>query len=202
MISLPAVMAEFSLGSSPSIDSEVTDLPLPDSPTRATVAFLGMSKLMPFTASKLVFLSRRKLTRRLRTERSGSMGRGDPWRRFRMKCRCALRELSFRATRGICFLGTASTNQIPRHFVPRDDSAAWPIAGRYASCSWAALSFQFRIQRVPQRIGEQAERRDQQGHRGSGRGELPPLAQNELVLGFVQHRSPRHDVDGHAESQK
>src|SRR6266567_8001962 len=73
MISLPGVMVEFSLGSSPSIDSEVTDLPLPDSPTRATVAFLGMSKLMPFTASKLVFLSRRKLTRRFLTERRVSI---------------------------------------------------------------------------------------------------------------------------------
>src|SRR6266567_15703 len=68
MISLPCATVAFSFGRRPSIDSDVTDLPLPDSPTSATVAFLGMSKLMPFTASKLVFLSRRKLTRRLRTE--------------------------------------------------------------------------------------------------------------------------------------
>src|SRR5450631_1679739 len=69
MISLPGRTSAFSLGSSPSIDSEVTDLPLPDSPTSATVEFCGISKLMPFTASKIVSLSSRKLTRRLRTER-------------------------------------------------------------------------------------------------------------------------------------
>jgi hypothetical protein len=66
-------MSEFSFGRRPSIDKDVTDFPLPDSPTSATVAFLGMSKLIPRTASKIVSLSSRKLTRRLRTESSVSI---------------------------------------------------------------------------------------------------------------------------------
>src|SRR5436309_3231473 len=73
MISLPGSTLALSFGSKPSIDKDVTDFPLPDSPTNATVAFLGMSKLIPLTASKVVCSSRRKLTRRLRTERSGSI---------------------------------------------------------------------------------------------------------------------------------
>jgi hypothetical protein len=36
----------------PRIASEVTDLPLPDSPTSATVEFFGMSNEIPLTASK------------------------------------------------------------------------------------------------------------------------------------------------------
>ena len=44
---------EFSGGSRPRMASAVTDLPLPDSPTSATVAFLGMSKEMPLTASNV-----------------------------------------------------------------------------------------------------------------------------------------------------
>ena len=47
-------MIEFSGGSSPSIASDVTDLPLPDSPTSATVLLRGMSNEMPFTASNVV----------------------------------------------------------------------------------------------------------------------------------------------------
>ena len=77
-ISLPGRTLAFSLGSRPSIDSEVTDLPLPDSPTSATVAFFGMSKLIPLTASKVVSLSSRKLIRRLRTESRVSMASRDP----------------------------------------------------------------------------------------------------------------------------
>ena len=49
---------EFSGGSRPRIASEVTDLPLPDSPTSATVEFLGMSKEMPLTASNVVVAGR------------------------------------------------------------------------------------------------------------------------------------------------
>src|SRR5450755_2793070 len=115
MISLPGRTDAFSLGSRPRIESDVTDLPLPDSPTSATVELPGMSKLMPFTASKTVCLSRRKLTRRLRTERRGSM--------------CVE--------------------------IFRWDSSA--------GCRCA--SFQFRIERVAQRVGKQAERGDQQRHR-------------------------------------
>ena len=45
---------EFSGGSRPSIASDVTDLPLPDSPTSATVLLRGMSNEMPLTASNVV----------------------------------------------------------------------------------------------------------------------------------------------------
>src|SRR6266542_4687072 len=111
-ISLPGRTLAFSLGRRPSIDSEVTDLPLPDSPTSATVAFFGMSKLIPLTASKVVSLSSRKLIRRLRTESSVSMA--------------------------------------SRH----------PVA-----------LLQFRIQRVAQGIGKEAERGDQNRHERSGGSE-------------------------------
>ena len=47
---LPGGTVEFSLGSRPRIARAVTDLPLPDSPTSATVLFTGMSRLMPLTA--------------------------------------------------------------------------------------------------------------------------------------------------------
>src|SRR5438105_4146757 len=153
MISLPRRTVAFSLGSKPRIESDVTDLPLPDSPTRATVELVGMSKLMPFTASKAVCLSRRKLTRRLRTVRRVSI---LWWRSFaRLKGR-----------------------------VP------------------ANALFQLRIERVAQRVGEQAERGDQQRHRRPRCRELPPLAQYQLVLRLVEHRSPGHDVDRNAEPQE
>src|ERR1700682_2906651 len=130
MISLPTRTVAFSLGRRPRMESDVTDLPLPDSPTRATVELVGMSKLMPFTAPKAVCLSRRKLTRRLRIERRVSIYR---WRSF---------------------------------------------AGLSTECRYP--SFQLRIERVAQRVGEQAERRDKQRHRRSRCRELPPLAQDEL----------------------
>src|ERR1700687_5636221 len=153
MISLPRRTVAFSLGSKPRIESDVTDLPLPDSPTRATVEWVGMSKLMPFTASKAVCLSRRKLTRRLRTVRRVSI---LLWRSFaRLKGRMPANAL-----------------------------------------------FQLRIERIAQRVGEQAERRDQQRHRRSRCRELPPLAQDQLVLRLVEHRSPGHDVDRDAETQE
>ncbi len=72
-ISLPLWVIEFSGGSSPRIASEVTLLPEPDSPTSATVAFRGMSKEMPRTASNVLWRSRRNETRRLRTLTSGSV---------------------------------------------------------------------------------------------------------------------------------
>src|ERR1700693_929226 len=112
MISLPTRTVAFSLGKRPRIESDVTDLPLPDSPTRATVALVGMSKLMPFTASKSVCLSRRKFTRRLRTE-----------------------------------------------------SRVFIYGGELSLCSGqdaALASFQLRIERVAQRVGEQAERGNEQ----------------------------------------
>src|SRR5664279_2557726 len=116
MISLPGSTVAFSFGNRPRIDNEVTDLPLPDSPTSATVLFCGMSKLIPFTASNVVCLSSRKLTRRLRTERMFSM------------VTCSLRSL------------------------------------------------EFRIERIAQRIREQAEGGHQHRHEGAGCGQLPPFA--------------------------
>src|SRR5450755_2938525 len=89
MISLPGRTDAFSLGSRPRIESEVTDLPLPDSPTSATVELPGTSKLMPLTASKTVCLSRRKLTRRLRTERRDSIVLGDLSLGLKAGGRCA-----------------------------------------------------------------------------------------------------------------
>jgi hypothetical protein len=55
-------------GSRRTIDIAETLLPEPDSPTRATVAFSGTSKLTPRTASTVRVLPSRKLTRRSRTE--------------------------------------------------------------------------------------------------------------------------------------
>ena len=66
-------MIEFSGGSRPRIASEVTDLPLPDSPTSATVRFFGMSNEMPFTASNVWSRSIWNETRRSRTRTSGSL---------------------------------------------------------------------------------------------------------------------------------
>ena len=43
------------------------DLPLPDSPTKATVAFTGILKLMPLTVSMYCFSSFLKLTRKFST---------------------------------------------------------------------------------------------------------------------------------------
>ena len=69
---LLASTIEFSGGRRPRIASEVTDLPEPDSPTSATVAFCGMSNEMPRTASYVVLRSRRNETDRSRTRTSGS----------------------------------------------------------------------------------------------------------------------------------
>src|ERR1700676_5281344 len=150
MISLPSRTVAFSLGKSPRIESDVTNLPVPDSPTRATVELVGMSKLMPFTASKAVCLSRRKLTRRLRTVRRVSI---LLWRSF--------------------------ARRVP-----------------------ANALLQLRIERVGQRVGEQAEGGDQQRHRCPRCRELPPLAQDQLILRLVEHRTPGHDVDRDAETQE
>src|SRR4029453_15953058 len=97
---------EFSGGRRPSIASEVTDLPEPDSPTSAIVLFFGMSNEMPFTASNTVFLSSGTELFRLRTLTSVSMA----------------------------------------------------VVIR----SGPQPSFEFRIQRIAQRVGEEAERRDEQ----------------------------------------
>ena len=50
---------------------EVTDFPEPDSPTRAMVRFLGISKLMPLMAWKGSPSSMRKATFRFWTETRG-----------------------------------------------------------------------------------------------------------------------------------
>src|SRR5438552_1874338 len=142
MISLPASTVAFSFGSKPRIDREVTDFPLPDSPTSATVAFWGISKVMPLTASKVVCLSRRKLTRRLRTDSRGSL---------------------------------------------------LIVSGSL---------FKLGIERVAQRIGEQTEGGDQERHGRARRRQLPPLAEDQLVLRLIEHRAPRHDVDRNAETEE
>ncbi len=46
------------------IAKEVTDLPLPDSPTKATVVFAGISKEIPLTVSIYCLSSPLKLTRK------------------------------------------------------------------------------------------------------------------------------------------
>src|SRR6478609_4291071 len=109
MISLPGSTVAFSFGSKPRIDSDVTDLPLPDSPTSATVEFVGMSKLMPLTASKVVSLSSRKLTRRLRIESSGAVivffrsqiarAAGRSWS-FQFRVQCVAQSVGEQAERG------------------------------------------------------------------------------------------------------
>src|SRR6266542_4198015 len=147
--SLAGSTIEFSGGSKPRIESAVTDLPLPDSPTSATVLLRSMSNEMPFTASNVWCLSRRNPTRRLRTRISGSVA---------------------------AFLLSAISSPQP--------------------------SLELRIERVAQRVGEQTERGDEQRHRCTGGDELPPLAEDQLVLRLVQHRSPRHDVDRNAEAEE
>src|SRR5579864_7103473 len=147
-------MIEFSGGRRPSIASDVTDLPDPDSPTSATVLSRGMSNEMPLTASNVELRSRRNDTRRLRTLISGSL---------------------------------------------MDDPAVLMIA----PCpSNSHASLEFRIERIAQRVGEERERGHQHRHRGAGGDQLPPLAEDQLVLRLVQHRAPRHDVDGYAEAQE
>src|SRR5262249_42771426 len=141
---------EFSGGSSPRIARDVTDLPLPDSPTSATVRLRGISNETPLTASNMVPLSIWKATLRLRTRTSGSV---------------------FEACIASVILGPQP-------------------------------SLEPRIERVTQRVGEEAERGHECGHRGGGGDELPPFAEDQLVLRLVQHRSPRHDVDRNAESEE
>ena len=65
--SLSGEMIACSRGSRRMIDIAETDLPLPDSPTSATVEFVGTSNDMPLTASKIVPPSSRKLTPRFLT---------------------------------------------------------------------------------------------------------------------------------------
>src|SRR5260221_7724206 len=62
-----------SFGKRRTIDIADTDLPLPDQPKRATVAFFGTSKEIPFTASNTCPPSSRNLTPRLLTSRSLSI---------------------------------------------------------------------------------------------------------------------------------
>src|SRR5580692_5281766 len=70
---LPSSTIADSGGNSPIIAIADTDLPLPDSPTRATVVFERTLKLTPLTASKVCVLSRRKRTLRSQTS-SNSCG--------------------------------------------------------------------------------------------------------------------------------
>ena len=44
------------------VASEVTDLPLPDSPTKATVVLVGMANEIPLTVSMYCLFSALKLT--------------------------------------------------------------------------------------------------------------------------------------------
>jgi hypothetical protein len=61
-------------GSKPITASELTDLPLPDSPTSATVALRGTLKDTPLIASTVVLRSTRKAMRRLLISSSGVCG--------------------------------------------------------------------------------------------------------------------------------
>ena len=54
------------------IASALTDFPLPDSPTSATVLFAGTTNEIPLTASKKVFLPVLNETRKLSTSRRGT----------------------------------------------------------------------------------------------------------------------------------
>src|SRR5688572_31249901 len=47
-------------------------------------------------------------------------------------------------------------------------------------------ALELRVECVAQRIGEQAERGDEERHRRRRRDELPPLAEDQLVLRLVQ----------------
>ena len=82
-----------------------------------------------------------------------------------------------------------------------DERIGRPSRWIHAQCR-SSLPFEFRIERVAQRVGEEAERRDQRRHRDGRRDELPPLAEDQFVLRLVQHRAPRHDVHRHAEPQE
>src|SRR6188472_1138534 len=150
-ISLAGSTIEFSGGSRPSIASDVTDLPEPDSPTSATVLFRGMSNVMPLTASNVVFRSSRNDTRRLRT-----LTRGPP-------------------PSGV-LIDVAGP-------APQRGALSFARSG-----SRAGAALELRIERVAQRVGEQRERRHQQRHRRAGGDQLPPLAEDQLVLRLVQHR--------------
>ena len=137
----------FSGGSSPRIASEVTDLPLPDSPTSATVRVAR-----DVEADAL---------HRLEASWCRSRRNDDPQvAHADQQVRCVLLML-----------------------VPR-------------------ASLELRIERVAQRVGEQAERGDEHRHRRARRGELPPLAEDQLVLRLVEHRAPGHHVDRHAEAEE
>jgi len=68
----PGSTSVVSGASRPITASELTDLPLPDSPTSATVLLSGTSNEMPSSASKVLRLSVRKAMRRSRTRSSGS----------------------------------------------------------------------------------------------------------------------------------
>ena len=71
IILLDAAMLEVSGGNKPITASELTDLPLPDSPTKATVVLRGMLKEIPLTVSTLSFLLIRKDTRKFSTTNKG-----------------------------------------------------------------------------------------------------------------------------------
>src|SRR5690606_39539789 len=70
MIWLSSEIRALSAGSRPIVAREVTDLPLPDSPTSATVVLAGISKETPFTVSIYSLFSPLKLTRRFSTRSS------------------------------------------------------------------------------------------------------------------------------------
>src|SRR6187402_1424322 len=115
-------------GNSPRIDIAETLLPLPDSPTKATVEFTGMSKEMPFTARKGSCLrSMRKRTSRSRTWRSGV------W---------------FGSV--ISFLRHPRVGGGPIDWIP-DGSGMTSLSISFAT------SLEFRIEGVAQRIGQQRE---------------------------------------------
>src|SRR5690349_15845983 len=56
--------------------------------------------------------------------------------------------------------------------------------------SAACAAFEFRIEGVAESVGEERECRHQYRHCRTGRGELPPFAEDQFVLRLVQHRAP------------
>jgi len=71
-----------------------------------------------------------------------------------------------------------------------------------AGASGTGAALELGIERVAQRVGEEREGGHEDRHRRAGGEQLPPLAEDQLVLRLVEHRAPRDDVDGHAEAEE
>src|SRR5260221_9110665 len=188
-------MIVFSGGKGPRIASAVTDLPEPDSPTSAIVAFFGMSNEMPFTASNVWCLSRRNVTRRSRMRTSGSRAISAesisvPPGRLKELTRPLWGQRAQRAW-GSFHVSPAGPPQ-GTDCAPSGGSERSERGGR---SSVACPALEFRVEGVAQRIGEEAEGRHERGHRDGRGDQLPPLAEDQVVLRLIQHRAPRYAID-------